>query len=91
MGYKLAEDVIDNIATYCSFENMKANPMTNPDTLNILVYNKKTPVIKTGNGEAVEEHNTDETSSFMRKGRNKNKDKTTTKVSNGRLKNPTPG
>ncbi|XP_072042744.1 sulfotransferase 1C2-like [Amphiura filiformis] len=33
LGYKLSSDVIDKITDHCTFENMKSNPMTNPDTL----------------------------------------------------------
>ncbi|XP_038064989.1 sulfotransferase 1E1-like [Patiria miniata] len=33
LGKSLSDDVIDAITDHCTFENMKKNPMTNPDTL----------------------------------------------------------
>ncbi|XP_038075385.1 sulfotransferase 1C2-like [Patiria miniata] len=33
LGKSFSDDVIDDITDHCTFENMKKNPMTNPDTL----------------------------------------------------------
>ncbi len=33
LSYKLSPNTIDRITEHCTFENMKSNPMTNPDTI----------------------------------------------------------
>ncbi|XP_072042001.1 sulfotransferase 1A3-like [Amphiura filiformis] len=46
LGYEFTEDIIDGIVEHCSFENMKQNPQTNPDTVIKLVmkgHGKDTP------------------------------------------------
>ncbi|XP_033630668.1 sulfotransferase 1E1-like isoform X2 [Asterias rubens] len=53
LGKSFSDETIDAIMDHCSFQNMKNNPMTNPDTLIQIIHGGKMP----------------EGQSFMRKGR----------------------
>ncbi|XP_022095565.1 sulfotransferase 1C2-like isoform X2 [Acanthaster planci] len=43
LGKALPDDVIDAITDHCTFENMKKNPMTNPDTITQIIHGGKMP------------------------------------------------
>lgn len=70
LGYTFTDDVIDSIVHHCTFDNMKENPMTNPDTL----YNAYKRLTEETVPNVLKENETNgtensEKASFMRKGR----------------------
>ncbi|XP_072041911.1 sulfotransferase 1C1-like [Amphiura filiformis] len=72
LGYTFSDDVIGRIVSHCTFGNMKANPMTNPDTLFAKVIEAKLRNMKIGAEEIAD--NNDNVApknrpSFMRKGK----------------------
>ncbi|XP_072042827.1 sulfotransferase 1C1-like [Amphiura filiformis] len=61
LEYTFSDDVLDRIVSHCTFENMKANPMTNPDTLRFM----KTNVESIDNNNIIPK----DSHPFMRKGK----------------------
>ncbi|XP_072041100.1 sulfotransferase 1C1-like [Amphiura filiformis] len=71
LGYTFSDDVIDRIVNHCTFGNMKANPMANPDTLVAKVIEAKLRHMKNGAEEVADSNDNvapKDRPSFMRKG-----------------------
>ncbi|XP_072041099.1 sulfotransferase 1C4-like [Amphiura filiformis] len=72
LGYTFSDDVIDRIVSHCTFGNMKANPMTNPDTLVAKVIEAKLRHMKNGAEEVADSNDNvapKDRPSFMRIGK----------------------
>ncbi|XP_072042015.1 sulfotransferase 1A3-like [Amphiura filiformis] len=68
MNYTLTDDVINGIVDHCSFESMKKNPMTNPDSLRDRIRKQLDQQAKKEEDDTLVEPK-QEKISFMRKGK----------------------